>query len=84
MKTAQLEMSFESHTCPRRAHRRSRQTGAQWWFARMRQVVDKAIDWNCAPQGRPEQTWLPGTRREIALAAAAPAYGARGERQVCE
>ncbi len=31
----------------------------QWWFSRMRQVVDQALDFRPAPMGRPEQIWLP-------------------------
>jgi len=38
---------------------------ASWWFARMRAVVDSAFDWSVTPQPRPEQTWLPGTRRQV-------------------
>ena len=33
---------------------------AQWWFQRMRLVVDRALDRRPIPQPRPEQTWLPG------------------------
>jgi hypothetical protein len=33
---------------------------AQWWFRRMRQIVDSALDWQPAPPPRPEQTLFPG------------------------
>jgi hypothetical protein len=36
---------------------------AQWWFAQMRQIVDRAMDWQPAPAPRPEQIWFPGTHR---------------------
>ena len=42
-----------------------RATRAAWWFARMRQAVDSAFDWQPVPQPRPEQATLPGTHREI-------------------
>jgi hypothetical protein len=64
MYDAQLEMSFGSQSAclaqrPRRPNR------AQWWFQRMRQIVDRAID--PAPPARPEQTWLAGTERRPTL-----------------
>jgi len=57
MLAAQLEMSFESRAvrCSPQKRRLSR---ARWWFQRMRQLVDSAIDWQPAPPARPEQMWL--------------------------
>ncbi len=43
--------------------RQQRLLRAQWWFDRMRQVVDRAFEWETTP-GRPEQTWLPGAVRQ--------------------
>jgi hypothetical protein len=37
---------------------------AAWWFAQMRQIVDRAMDWQPAGEPRPEQIWLPGTHRQ--------------------
>jgi hypothetical protein len=37
---------------------------AAWWFAQMRQIVDRAMDWEAAREPRPEQIWLPGTHRQ--------------------
>jgi hypothetical protein len=62
---AQMEMSFAGAS-PRCTSRQRRLGRAQWWFHRMRQVVDRAIDWQSAPTGRPEQIWLPEPRRELA------------------
>ncbi len=31
---------------------------AQWWFERMRRIVDGAMDWQAAPPPRPEQMLL--------------------------
>lgn len=57
---AQLEMSFETKAVCF-SGRRSRQSRAQWWFHRMRQLVDHAIDWPPTPLARPEQMWLPAS-----------------------
>ena len=57
MTNAQLELSFGT----RRARptltpaRRSSIRNARWWFRRMRQIVDGALDWQPAPPPRPEQ-----------------------------
>ena len=45
--------------------KRQRALRASWWFERMRAVVDCAFNWSAAPQPRPEQFWLPDTRREM-------------------
>lgn len=59
---AQLEMSFG--TLPTSIGKAQRRTSrAQWWFARMRQVVDRAIDWQPVPRARPEQIWFQEPRR---------------------
>jgi len=44
--------------------RQRRMTRAAWWFAHMRQIVDRAMDWTPVGEPRPEQTWLPGTQRQ--------------------
>jgi hypothetical protein len=38
---------------------------AAWWFARMREVVERAMDWNAVGEPRPEQIWIPGAAREV-------------------
>jgi hypothetical protein len=40
-------------------HRPARANRALWWFDRMRQIVDRAMDWPPAPPCRPEQIWFP-------------------------
>ncbi len=60
--TAQLELSFQTRG-PRLAppaHHNPAFRRAQWWFRRMRQIVDGALDWQPAPPPRPEQVLLPG------------------------
>jgi hypothetical protein len=40
---------------------------ANWWFAKMREAVENAIDWPAASQPRPEQIWMPGANREVKI-----------------
>jgi len=44
---------------------RNRRTRADWWFAQMRNMVSRAMDWETAGSPRPEQIWIAGTHREI-------------------
>jgi hypothetical protein len=60
----QLELSFANgrgYLSPNR--RQQRQSRARWWFDRMRQTVDRALDWQPAPPPRPEQICLPAVLR---------------------
>ena len=55
----QLELSIGAR--PRRSgnlQRHARRQRAQWWFARMRQTVDAALEWRPSPPARPEQVYL--------------------------
>jgi len=56
----QLELTSDGTVAfrPRITRRQRRQSRAQWWFARMRAVVDRALDWKPAPPPRPEQAHL--------------------------
>ena len=58
MDKQQLEMTFDGSTRFRPEIRPRRQSRGRWWFARMRQVVDQALDWRPAPTPRPEQIQL--------------------------
>jgi len=61
MTTAQLELSFQTR-CARLAPSANQGPSfrrAQWWFRKMRQVVDSALDWQPAPPPRPEQILFP-------------------------
>ena len=49
----------ENNRVPR-SGRRTRPTGANWWFTQMRTVVNRAFDWSSAPAARPVQTYLKG------------------------
>ena len=63
MYDAQLEMGFDNNAgCVTRRQRRLNR--AHWWFQRMRQIVDRTIEWQTPPPSpRPEQIWLPGAQR---------------------
>lgn len=61
----QLELGFNGLPPRTRAGRReSRIARAGWWFAEMRGIVARAMDWEAAVPP-PEQVWLPGARREV-------------------
>jgi hypothetical protein len=62
MTNAQLELSFGAlrvRSTPTNTRRPSIRN-PQWWFQRMRQIVDHALDWQPAPPPRPEQIDFPG------------------------
>jgi len=65
----QLELSLGSvrDTQSPRAIRRPSAFNSRWWFRRMRQIVDRAFDWQPAPQPRPEQIWFRGTHRQVSV-----------------
>jgi hypothetical protein len=62
--TEQLEMMLDRTMAnlaakPAAGRRERRLTRANWWFARMRQAVDRAFDWAPVPPPRPEQIYFP-------------------------
>ncbi len=69
----------------RHAGRRQRRgSRAGWWFERMRQIVDRATDWQPAPLPRPEQAWFTNSYRQPDVAAQAAPEQNSGEREICE
>jgi hypothetical protein len=55
----QLELGLAgANRCPRSVQRERRLNRADWWFDRMRQVVDRAFDWEPAPRFQAEQILL--------------------------
>ena len=65
MTNGQMELGFANGSRLSPVTRRQRRLQrAAWWFSQMRQAVDRALDWQGKSSPRPEQTWLPGTRRE--------------------
>ena len=69
MTDTQLELSLDSHRVnqPLRASRHSSPFTSRWWFQQMRQIVDRAFDWQPTPQPRPEQIWFSGTHRQVSV-----------------
>jgi len=62
----QLELGFNgTQTRIFGRRREQRMARAQWWFAKMREAVENAMDWQNAGQPRPEQIWMPGANREV-------------------
>lgn len=79
----QMEMSFGRSA----EHTNRRRNRANWWFQRMRRVVDLAIDWKPTPRPRPIQIWFPVTERGLAQNSVTRAPGRpprrRNEQQMC-
>ena len=61
----QLELGFNGLPPRAAAGREGRIARADWWFNRMRAIVESAMDWNAAAEPRPEQIWMPGANREV-------------------
>jgi hypothetical protein len=62
----QLELGFNPDRRCRgagTARREGRIARAGWWFAQMRDIVERAMEATGEP--RPEQIWIPGANREI-------------------
>jgi hypothetical protein len=86
MLSGQMEMSFGTTRISRTLGRRqSRLHRAQWWFSRMRQIVDRAIDREPAPAPRPEQTWFSNAYRQVGMAPRVNpvSFERVDERQIC-
>jgi hypothetical protein len=45
--------------------RETRMARGQWWFARMREAVENAMDWQNGGEPRSEQIWMPSANREL-------------------
>ncbi len=62
----QLELGFTGiKPCLNGARREGHIARAGWWFTQMREIVERAMDWQIAGQPPPEQIWIPGTSREV-------------------
>ena len=53
----QMELGLGSVRANTSAHR-NRRARAAWWFGQMRDVVNRALDWQPTPEPPPEQIWL--------------------------
>ena len=64
----QLELGINPdlrHRGANAARQEGRIARAGWWFTQMRDIVERAMDWEAAGEPRPEQIWIPGANREI-------------------
>lgn len=90
MINGQLELSLtKARGCRPLSARQRRLSRARWWFERMRQTVESALDWQPTPPGRPEQTWFPNACRQVPGAPTvtptpAPRPPKHEESQLCE
>jgi hypothetical protein len=65
MTNQQLELGFGGERLAAQNGRSERRVSrAQWWFAHMRRIVDRAMDWQAAGEPRPEQIWFAGAQRQ--------------------
>ena len=64
----QLELGFNGLPPQiKTARREGRIARANWWFAKMREAVENAMDWQTVGEPRPEQIWMPGANRQVKL-----------------
>ncbi|HWW00266.1 MAG TPA: hypothetical protein VNZ64_11265 [Candidatus Acidoferrum sp.] len=88
MYNGQMELGLgNGKPCPSVDRRQRRISRAQWWFQRMRQVVERVIE--PQPEPRPEQLVFAGTHRQALAESAPPKAGGSTtrraeERQICE
>jgi len=61
----QLELGFNGTQSRIFGRSRTRVTRAKWWFAKMREAVENAVDWQTEAQARPEQIWMAGANRSL-------------------
>jgi hypothetical protein len=55
----QMELTLTGKTARYgRQARQNRRRRAQWWFARMRDVVNHAMEWRPTPPARHEQVYM--------------------------
>jgi len=55
----QMELGLgKTRPCPSAKRPQRRMSRANWWFQQMREIVDKAVDWQPAPPPRPEQIYF--------------------------
>jgi hypothetical protein len=65
MNNEQLELGINGNKLTGYPATRSRRARADWWFAQMRNIVSRAMDWETTGGPRPEQIWIPVTHREV-------------------
>jgi len=61
----QLELGFNGTQSRIFGRPRARVTRAKWWFAKMREAVESAVNWQDETPSRPEQIWISGVNRSM-------------------
>ena len=62
----QMELGLSrARVCASARRREQRLVRARWWFNRMRDVVDHAMDWSAATPKRSEQILFPDIQRYL-------------------
>jgi len=62
----QLELSLAgAQSCPRATSSQRRVNRANWWFDQMRQVVDRAFEWEPTPRFQARQILLGAAEERI-------------------
>jgi hypothetical protein len=62
----QLELGFNGKQARVFGKRReTKMARSQWWFAKMREVVAGAMDWQVETPSRPEQILFAGVNRQL-------------------
>jgi len=65
MTTEQMELGFNGIRLAAKATgRQGRIARASWWFAQMREIVNRAVE---SAEPRPEQMWMSGTTRQVKI-----------------
>ncbi len=84
---AQMELSLETKQL-RAARARGSKVAPntrRWWFDRMREIVDRARDWQPAPPPRPEQVTFGSLYRQASASLGAATSRVNAQEQlVCE
>ena len=56
----QMELVLgKANVCNSAKRPQRRMSRANWWFQQMREVVDKAVDWQPSRPARPQQIYFP-------------------------
>lgn len=61
----QLELGFNGTQTRIFGRREARVARGKWWFAKMREAVANAMDWQAQAEPRPEQILFAGTNRQL-------------------
>jgi len=59
MTNQQIEMALNAGAVQAANRRQRRMNRANWWFARMRQSVEREPEWTPEPRTRHQQIWFP-------------------------